>query len=234
MAEEGPALFTQDENTNEYVAYTPPEPKPFNETLDEELRDSEHLKGFQNANELAKSFAEMKSAQPVIPETADGYTFETQEGQELNAERMATWKTELHGLGLTQAQFEGIVNASLAEDAKAIQARDESYAESRKAAENALQTKWGDKYQENVEGAIKFRDSIMSHLPDEGKAFVAFLENTKFGDNPEVVEFFSHCASLISEDVINRGSPRASTTEVARTESGDPMLDPYKDMDHVS
>jgi len=232
MAEAGPALFTQDENTNEYVAYTPPEPKPFMETLEEGLRDSEHLKGFENANDLAKSLVEVKSAQPVVPETAEGYTFKTQEGQEVDAERMMTWKTNLHGLGLSQTQFEGIVNAALAEESKTKQAMDETHETNRTSAENALQTKWGDKYEENVDSARKFYNSMSSALPEEGKAFKEFMENTKFGDNPQVIEFMSHCASLISEDVIKRGSPRPLSTEVARSESGDPMLDDYAEMDH--
>jgi hypothetical protein len=119
------------------------------------------------------------------------------------------------------------------EDAEGRKARDNAHAENRTANENALQTKWGDKFQENVDGALKFRDSIVANMPDEGKAFVEFLENTKFGDNPQVVEFFSQCASLISEDVIQRGSPRPSETTVARTDSGDPVIDPanYPEMD---
>ena len=234
MAEEGQALFTQDENTNEYVPYTPPDPKPFMETLEEGLRDSEHLKGFENANDLAKSLVEVKSAQPVVPETADGYTFKTQEGQEIDAERMMSWKTNLHGLGLSQTQFEGIVNAGLAEESKAKAAMDEMHAANRTSAENALQTKWGDKYQENVDSAIKFLGSMTEGLPENGKAFKEFLGNSKFGDNPQVVEFMAHCASLISEDVIQRGSPRPLTQEVAMSESGDPMLDAYKDMDHAA
>jgi hypothetical protein len=71
----------------------------------------------------------------------------------------------------------------------------------------------------------------MTHLPDEGKAFVEFLNDTKFGDNPQVVEFFSQCAGLISEDAIQRGSPRPSTIGVVRSESGDVVLDDYADMD---
>jgi hypothetical protein len=234
MAEEGPSLFTQDDNTNEYVPYTPPEPKPFMETLDEGLRDSEHLKGFQNANELAKSFSDLKSAQPVVPETAEGYIFKTEEGQEVDAERMMTWKTNLHGLGLTQTQFEGIVNAGLKEESAAKQAMDASHETNRTEAKNTLQTKWGDKFDENVESARKFYNSISVGLPEEGKSFKAFMENTKFGDNPQVLEFMAHCATLISEDVIQRGSPRPTGTEVARSESGDPMLDDYKDMDHAA
>ena len=234
MAEEGQALFTQDENTNEYVPYTPPEPKPFMETLDEGLRGSEHLKGFQNANELAKSFADLKSAQPVVPDTAEGYIFKTEEGQEVDAERMMTWKTNLHGLGLSQTQFVGIVNAALAEEVGAKKAMDEAHETNRTSVENALQTKWGDKYQENVDSAIKFLGSVTKGLPEDGKAFNEFLANSKFGDNPQVVEFLAHCATLISEDVIQRGSPRPSTTVAARSESGDLMLDDYKEMDHAA
>jgi hypothetical protein len=117
------------------------------------------------------------------------------------------------------------------EEAEGRTALDDAQAENRKVNESALQTKWGDKYQENVDGALKFRDSIMTHMPDEGKAFVEFLNDTKFGDNPQVVEFFSQCAGLISEDAIQRGSPRPTGTEVGRSESGDVILDDYADMD---
>jgi hypothetical protein len=232
MAEESqPTLFVQDDNTGEYVEYEAPEPTPFIETLDEGLRESEHLKGFENANDLAKTLVEMKSAQPAVPETPDGYTYEPPEGQQVDEDRLATWKQSLHGLGLSQSQFEGIVTAALSEEAGAMKAYEESIEENRKAAETALQTKWGDKYEQNVEGAKKFMQAIAGNMDEEGKAFRDFIEQTRFGDNPQVIEFFSACAQLISEDVIRRGSPRPTTTEVARSESGDPMLDDYTDMD---
>ena len=232
MTEEStPTLFVQDDNTGEYVEYTAPEPKPFIETLDEGLRESEHLKGFESANDLAKTLVEMKSAQPPVPESPDGYTFEPEDGQQIDEDRLATWKQSLHGLGLSQGQFEGIVKAALAEEAGAMKALEDSIEENRKAAETALQTKWGDKYEQNVEGAKKFMQAIAGNMDEEGKAFRQFIEETRFGDNPQVVEFFAACAQLISEDVIQRGSPRPSKTEVARSESGDPMLDDYSDMD---
>lgn len=231
MAEEGPALFTQDSNTNEYVPYTAPEPKPFMETLDEDLRGSEHLKGFENANDLAKTLVEVKSAQPVIPETAEAYTYEVKEGEEVDAERLTKWKSALHGFNISQAQFEGILGAALAEEAEGKKALDEAHDANRAESESALQTKWGDKYEENVEGALKFCKAISTYMPDEGKGFAKFMEDTKFGDNPQVVEFMQKCSTLISEDVIQRGSPRAPETKGARSESGDPMIDEYKDMD---
>jgi hypothetical protein len=231
MGEEGQALFTQDENTGEYVAYTPPDPRPFIETLDEGLRENEHLKGFENANDLAKTLVEIKSTQPTIPETADGYQFEPEEGQEINPERLANWKANLHGLGLSQAQFEGIVKAALEEETNAKKSLDESIENNRKEAELSLQTKWGDKYEQNVDSAIKFYNLISENLPENGKDFKQFMEETKFGDNPQVIEFMTQCATLISEDVITRGSPRPTKSEVARSESGDPMLDDYSDMD---
>ena len=228
------ALFTQDENTGEYVAYTPPEPKPFIETLDEGLRENEHLKGFENANDLAKTLVEIKSAQPAVPDSPDGYAFEPQEGQEINPERLANWRAKFHGLGLSQKQFEGIINAALEEESNSMKLFEESIEKNRKEAESALQTKWGDKYEQNVESARKFYNLISENLPEKGKAFKTFMEETKFGDNPQVIEFMTQCATLISEDVIQRGSPRPIKSEVARSESGDPMLDSYQDMDRKS
>jgi hypothetical protein len=232
MTEEGnPTLFTQDPNTNEYVEYTPPAPKPFIETLDEGLRESEHLKGFENANDLAKTLVEVKSAQPAIPEAPEGYEFSPAEGQEIDAERLQTWKSKLHGLGISSEQFKGIVSAALAEESDAKKALDDSIESNRAEAQTALQTKWGDQYEPNVENAKKFYNAISANLPEEGKAFQSFMEETKFGDNPQVIEFFAQCATLISEEAIQKGSPRPPGTEVARSESGDPMLDDYADMD---
>jgi len=225
------SLFTQDENTGEYVAYTPPAPKSFIETLDEGLRENEHLKGFENANDLAKTLVEIKSAQPAVPESPEGYTFEPGEGQEINPERLANWRAKFHGLGLSQKQFEGIINAALEEESNTMKSFEESIEKNRKEAESALQTKWGDKYQENVDNARKFYNLISENLPEKGKNFKQFMEETKFGDNPQVIEFMMHCATLISEDVIQRGSPKPIKTEAARSESGDPMLDDYADMD---
>lgn len=230
MADEQ-TLFTQDPDTNEYVEYQPPAPKPFIETLDEELRESEHLKGVENANDLAKTFVEMKSAAPVVPENAEGYQFEPEQGQNIDPDRLATWKSNLYDLGLSQSQFEGIVKAAMDEESSSLKALDEAHEKNRAEAETALQTKWGDKYAENVDSAIKFRDAITQNLDDKGEAFVKFLEDTKFGDNPQVVEFFAACSKLISADAIEKGSPRPTRTQVARSESGQPMLDNYPEMD---
>jgi hypothetical protein len=221
MADEGPSLFTQDSDTNEYVPYTPPEPKPFLETLDEGLRESEHLKGFENANDLAKTLVEVRTAR-ATPETADGYEYTAAEGQQIDAERLNSWKSKFFDMGLSQDQFGKIMAAVADEEAGFKAAYDKSIEDNRAEAEAALQTKWGDKMEENVQGALRFR---------KGKAFVDFLEDTKFGDNPQVVEFFHQCSQLISEDTIKRGSPQPHKSEAKRSESGDPMLDDYKDMD---
>jgi hypothetical protein len=230
MEGETQTLFTQDTNTGEYVEFTPPEPKPFLETLDEGLRESEHLKGFENANDLAKTLVEVRSAR-VTPETADGYEYTAAEGQQIDAERLNTWKSKFFDMGLSQDQFGKIMAAVAEEEATGRAAFDKSIEDNRAEAEAALQTKWGDKTEENTQGALRFRDAIIAEMGDKGKAFVDFLEDTKFGDNPQVVEFFHQCSTLISEDAIKRGSPRPHELEVKRSESGDPMLDDYKDMD---
>jgi hypothetical protein len=230
MDGETQTLFTQDANTGEYVEFTPPEPKPFLETLDEGLRESEHLKGFENANDLAKTLVEVRSAS-ATPESADAYKYNTVEGHEIDSDRLASWKSAFFDMGLTQTQFEKIMGRVAEEDISAKAAFDKSIEDNRAAAETELQTKWGDKMEENVQGALRFRDAIISEMGDKGKAFVDFLEDTKFGDNPQVVEFFHQCSTLISEDTIKRGSPQPPGNEAKRSESGDPMLDDYTDMD---
>ena len=69
MADEVTYYTTDD--TGAYVETALP---TFQDSIPEELRDSEHIKGYGDAGELARAYVDLKSNAPEVPETADGYT----------------------------------------------------------------------------------------------------------------------------------------------------------------
>ena len=120
MEGDAPTLFTQDDTGN-YVEYTPPEPPAFHETLPEDLRESEHLKEVKGADELARYYVDLKSNYLKPPDTADGYEFEKPDGYELDDETFKTFKNIAFENGINQKQFESIMKLDVERNQKTLE-----------------------------------------------------------------------------------------------------------------
>ena len=112
MAETGessPSLFVQ-ADTGEYVAYEPPEPPAFHDTLPEDLRESEHLKEVENTETLARYYVDLKKDYLAPPAEPDGYELEFPEGFPVDETAVSNFKKLAFENGVNQKQFAELAN----------------------------------------------------------------------------------------------------------------------------
>ncbi len=220
MGEEGaPALYTTDDTGN-YVEYTPPEPPAFHETLPEDLRESDHLKDVKDGDQLARYYVDMKSNLKVPPSSADGYEFQKPDGFNVDENAFKEFKTMAFENDITQAQFGELMKLEVSRHTKALEAVKQNQESYQQTAEVELKTEWGDNYEKNRESA----KNLLNHEVVSDAGFKKFLEDTRFGDNPQVIRFFSKLAGLISEDAFKKPGTGDGGNESERTEDGRPML----------
>lgn len=212
-------LFTQDDTGN-YVEYTPPEPPAFIETLPEDLRESEHLKEIKDSSELAKSYVDLKSNQVKPPESADGYSFQKPDGYDVDEDTLKAFKQTAFENGINQKQFEAIIQADASRWQKSLKAIEDSIEANHLEAEKALKAEWGNSYDAKVESAKR----VLNHEKLADADFKKFLEDTRFGDNPQVIKFFARIAEAISEDTFLKPGKGAQPEGPRLNEAGQPML----------
>lgn len=219
MEENGaPALFIQGD-TGDYVAYEPPAPKAFHETLPEDIRENEHLKDVSDPAQLANAYVEMKSSIVQPPDSAEQYEFTPPEGFELDEPMLNSFKEVALQNKLSQAQFNEFMNFETDRHQQAVESMNKSMEDTKLAAETELKTEWGAEYDKNVESARQFLNQ--EQVADDG--FKKFLEDTRFGDNPQVIRMFAKLSKLISEDGFIK--PGTGDKDVVRLgEDGRPML----------
>ena len=213
------ALFTQDDTGN-YVAYEPPAPPAFHETLPEDLRESDHLKDVEDGGQLARYYVDLKSTYLKPPDTAEGYEFEKPEGFDLDETTFAQFKNIAFENGVNQKQFAELMNLEVSRASAAIEARKKAVTDYRAQSEAELKTEWGDKYEQKLDAARNFLKN--DAVADE--AFSKFIEDTGFGDHPQVIRLFSKLSDLISEGVLIKPGSGDGAGGPKVGEDGRPML----------
>jgi len=216
---DAPTLYTTDDTGN-YVEYTPPEAPGFHEKLPEDIRENEHLKEVNNSADLARYYVDLKSNYLQPPESVDGYEFEPPDGFEVDSDLFGKFKNIAFENGVNQKQFAEMMSLEVERDKTAREAMKTNIEAQSAASEAALKTEWGDKYDAKVEAA----KSLLNHEKVADESFKQFLEDTRFGDNPQVIKMFEKLANLISEDVFKK--PGQGQEEEGRPtgEDGRPVL----------
>jgi len=222
MGENGdsPTLFTKDDTSGEYVAYEPPAPAAFHDTLPEDLKTSEHLEGIEDTAGLARYYVDLKSNELKPPDTADGYEFEMPEGFNVDDNAYSEFKKMAFENGINQKQFSALMGMEATRHKSAMESINTNIETRRAESEAALKTEFGDKYEQKLESAKK----VLNHEAFADGAFKQFLEDTRFGDNPQVIKFFSKLSDLISEDAFTKPGTGDSKPGIPVGEDGRPML----------
>lgn len=217
-------LFTKGDTEGEYVEYTAPEPPAFIETIPEELKEGIG-KEFRTASELAKGYADLKSAQPVIPESPDKYEMpDIPEGQTFDEKAATEFKGLAHKMGLTNDQMKAIVAFDLNRAAQYDKDFDAEIATEKETAENALKDRWGTNYEAGREKANKAFAMVINALKD-GPQVKEKLDQLGLLNIPEVLVVFEMIGSKISEDVFKQGQAPLIDGDIPRGKDGMPMLD---------
>lgn len=219
MGEGTPTLFIQDDTGN-YSEYTPPEPPAFRESLPEDLRESEHLKEVKDSSELARYYVDLKSNYLKPPDTPDGYDFQKPDDYDVDEDTFKAFKQSAFDNGINQKQFDAIMKTEVTRWQKSLESIKKTIEDNQAEAEKSLKSEWGDNYEKEMEKAKK----LLNHenLVDEG--FKQFLEDTRFGDNPQVIRYFARLANAISEDTFIQPGKGDRTPGQKLDEAGRPML----------
>lgn len=215
---DGEQLFTKD-NTGEFIEYTPPAPPEFKSTLPEEIRESEHLKDVTDGVQLARYYVDMKANQSLPPESVDGYQFEKPEGFELDESTFMDFKQIAFDNKLSPDQFSSIMKFEAQRNETIRTEIENSIKEHQAETEKTLKAEWGDKYDEKLDSARRF----LNHESIADDDFKKFLEETRFGDNLNVIRYFAKLADLISEDGFIKPGTGGKTGPMIG-EDGRPML----------
>lgn len=135
------------------------------------------------------------------PETHDKYEFSYEGDISISDEIVGQFKQFAHGLGLTQKQFDAIVNFQL----DAVSAQGEAYNSQMTTQKEqnitALKQKWGEaNYEVKVKGARIIADSLGIYNTLEAKGLAS---------DPDIINMLDVIATRTAEDVI---TPQASVT----------------------
>lgn len=188
----------------------------FIESLPEDLRGSEQLKGFDSAEKLARAHLETLGKLPVVPDKPEAYQLTIPEGHPVNPELVGQFQKWAHEAGLSQDQASKIGQNYIAAEAAMLAQMQEADTE----AQTAIKTEWGDKFDANL--AVAQRAVVQFCTPEEKK----FLEESRLGNNPVLVRMFHRIGEAMSEDKLGASAQGgAGGGQMERTKGGMPQLD---------
>lgn len=183
----------------------------FVDTLPEDLRAHDALKGFTDVGGLAKAYAETVGKVPIVPESPDKYVVEG-----FDAKAVKEFAEVAHKAGMTNAQAAEALKYVQGRDA----AREAAQTAEREAGLQALQKEWpGEAWKTNT--ALAMRAVERFATPEEKQ----FFDKTGLGDRPELIRMFYRIGMAISEDTLLTGKTKVPEgSGVKRNEFGQPTL----------
>lgn len=211
--------YTMDD-TGAYVEAAMPS---FHESLPEEIREHESIKDM-DAGSLAQAYIDLKTSQPQIPESPDGYEGpEVPEGLPVDDEAMAGFKSLAHELKLTPDQVKKIIEYDFQRAQRYIDAdRQETedaateIKRNRDAATAALNKEWGSGREAKMELIAKLKTKFL----DEDT--IKEWDKAGLGDDPKFLKFLAAIGEVMDEDRLILPDERPG--EIPRGPDGRPIL----------
>ena len=149
--------------------------------------------------------SDLSENQPELPATSDDYTFDFGEDPAYPVDEVDVklQRDLAKDLGLTQAQYEGIVKYDLARMARATEEIETEAQQTREA----LIKEWGgqQKFEANLQAAAKTAVAIFG---------AEFAERTDLGNDPQLIKGLYLISQKISEDTLKSGSGAAAEAPV--------------------
>lgn len=200
-------------------------PVSWRDSLSDDIKNDPSLQMFKDPQSLAKSWV---SAQALIgkdktiipgakatdeewanfyqkagrPEAADKYEFKLPDGQKMDDNFAKGFKEAAFRSGLAPKQVQNIVDFYSKASADVVS--------SHQAAEQSKLKADLDAYTQKVGGEEKFKAQVdtarraVNILADDG--LKKFLVDTGLGNRPEMIDFFSKLAGMMSEDKLRDGT----------------------------
>lgn len=194
--------------------------------LDESLRGEPSLAAIKTIPDLAKSYV---SAQKLIgtnrlaapaenwgdkewgelynklgrPETPDAYELpkdvKLQPGVELDKEKTKAAFAELHKLGLSKKQAEGVLRYHLNSVNSGVEADETARQQAYATGTESLKRTHGDRY----DAVVGIAKGVLGRFG--GEEFTNLLTSMKLDSHPQVVEFLYKVGQVMSEDTMRTG-----------------------------
>lgn len=184
------------------------------DSLPEDLRGNEALKGFDGVESLAKAHLtaqdeleglkkQIEDGRPVIPDKPEGYELPAKfDGapDEMAVEISKQLSQIALAAGLSKEQAGKAFEAVMASELQSL--KDEAAAIERHQAEvkAGLQKQYGDKYAETMNTAFLRCSEIAAKVGVDKDAFKAFLDSSAVGDDPTFIAFAVGLSKVISPD----------------------------------
>lgn len=217
-------LFVKGDTEGEYVQYEQP---TFTDQLPEDLKESETFKEVANVGDLAQrhvqisgELADLKSAQPTIPETYEVPDIPEEIKDDKAIEGFNGLAKELK---LTQEQFNKIIEFDLDRADRYTAESKEAHEAMIAANDKILKERWGTKYDENKEAASSGLRKVLGAFKD-GEDIEKELTESGFLDIPSVVRVFRKIGIATSEDVFTKADTPPGE-DIPRGADGQPLLD---------
>lgn len=162
------------------------------------------------------------------PESPDSYKWEAPEGEEAHEPTMKAMKETAFTSGLSQRQFNDLVTSFNGQMSKMIEERQESLKAEADAQFEAMKTRWGDKYEENVENAKRYLQERFANNPET----IQRWEDKGWANDPALIDMAAELGATRREhnpEVRGQEAPdakRHAQDEVARMRS-DPTHPKY-------
>lgn len=152
------------------------------------------------------------------PDAPDAYKMPALEMFKLDEREAPEVMKGLHDLNLTQSQFEGVMAMLDGRVKAAAAAQDADAAKHVETAEQQLRQEWGGAYDERLRVAASLAQS-------RGEGFMAMLDETGLGNNPEVAKLLYDFAKATQEPGALEGMARADFGKPSAEEAAAKLRD---------
>lgn len=146
------------------------------------------------------------------PADPTGYKAEVAlpEGVQLSEQHDQAFRQVVHSLGLSNAQFEGVMKFYAGYLGEAMQGQQQSMGQSKEEGEKALKDAWGVNYQKNLGLAQRGLGQLAKDaLGEEAESFIAEVNGTPLANNPRFLRILAKLGADMQEDGLITGEPES-------------------------
>lgn len=146
------------------------------------------------------------------PADPTGYKAEVAlpEGMQLSAQHEQGFRQAAHAMGLSNAQYEGVMKFYANYLGEAMQGQAQVVGQSKEEGEKALKDAWGVNYQKNLGLAQRGLGQLAKDaLGEEAESFIAEVNGTPLANNPRFLRILAKLGADMQEDGLITGEPES-------------------------
>lgn len=146
------------------------------------------------------------------PADPTGYKAEVAlpDGVQLSEQHEQGFRQAAHAMGLSNAQYEGVMKFYASYLGEAVQGQQQSMGQSKEEGEKALKDAWGVNYQKNLGLAQRGLGQLAKDaLGEEAESFIAEVNGTALANNPRFLRILAKLGADMQEDGLITGEPES-------------------------